>query len=119
MENDIKNQLNNIQSYYTENSNNVRYKIFSQTAAIYSMFLDDKKALQKKQYNIAMFKDQLQKCQIGFKDNQNKMNLKTATQRVDVSEPPSSPPTTPASTAPVVPDNKDNTHPSQDDKNAP
>jgi len=80
-DNDIKNQLRNIKAYYGDNEGAVRYKIFAQTAAFYMMLLDDKKILQKKQSNVLLFKNQLQKCQIGFKESQNKMNLKAVLQQ--------------------------------------
>ena len=80
-DNDIKNQLRNIKAYYGDNEGAVRYKIFAQTAAFYMMLLDDKKILQKKKSNVILFKNQLQKCQIGFKESQNKMNLKAVLQQ--------------------------------------
>ncbi len=80
-DNDIKNQLTNIRAYYSGNEGDAHYKIFSQTADFYMMLLYDKKILQKKQSNVILFKNQLQKCQIGFKESQNKMNLKAALQQ--------------------------------------
>lgn len=77
-DNDIKNQLKNIKSYYIQGEGDIRYKIFDQTADLYLMWLEDKKVLQKKQSNVRLFRDQLQKCQVGFKTSQNKMNLKVA-----------------------------------------
>ena len=78
---DIRNQLRNIKSYYSESEGDIHYKIFEQTSNLYLMLLEDKKILQKKQSNVRLFKDQLQKCQIGFKANQNKMNLKVVQQQ--------------------------------------
>lgn len=80
-ENDIKNQLNTIDAYYADNGREVYYKVYSLTAALYGMLLEDKKTLQKKQSNVLMFKDQVQRCQIGFKESHNKMNLKVVTQQ--------------------------------------
>lgn len=79
-ENDIINQLQNVESYYTDNGRDVYYKVYSLTAGLYRMMLEDKKTLQKKQSNIIMFKDQVQRCQIGFKESHNKMNLKVVQQ---------------------------------------
>lgn len=80
-DNDIKNELRNLKAYYSGSEGEIQYKIFSQTAAFYMMLLDDKKILEKKHSNVLLFKNQLQKCQIGFKESQNKMNLKAVLQQ--------------------------------------
>lgn len=75
-ENDIKYYLNDMKNIYEKNVYDARYKIFYHIASFYTLWFDDKKELWSKKQNIAIFKKNLEDCEIGLE--KKKEELKSA-----------------------------------------
>ncbi|MDR3062082.1 MAG: type VI secretion system transmembrane protein TssO [Dysgonamonadaceae bacterium] len=75
-ESDIKYYLNDIKSLYEKNAYDKRYKIFFQVSAFYNMWFADRKELWSKEQNIALFKKNLENCEIGLQKKQDELKNK-------------------------------------------
>ena len=72
-ENDIKGLINDLRGIYEKNSNDIRYKIFYQTAQFYDMWFADKKVVWSKRANIDNFSRNLQQREMGHLKKENEL----------------------------------------------
>lgn len=75
-ENDIKFLLNDLKEVYERNAWDKRYKVFYHVAACYEMWFADKKVLWSKKVNIRNFIQDLEKCEIGLTQKEEKLKSK-------------------------------------------
>lgn len=82
VETDIKNLLNDINSYYDgDPKKDPRFICFHQAALAFKNFFEDRLIASKTSEDIKLFSDQLDNCSIGYKDKENQLNQKRIMER--------------------------------------
>jgi uncharacterized protein YqgQ len=74
-ENDIEFMINELKNIYEQHAWDVRYKSFAHVSAFYDAWFTDKKVLWTKKDNIMRFKQNLEECEIGLKNNKDNLLL--------------------------------------------
>ena len=73
-ESDIKFMSSDLKDMYEKNAWDFRYKVFYHTAQFYDMWFADKKILWSKQSNVARFRTNLEKCEMGVTRKEDVLN---------------------------------------------
>lgn len=75
-ENDIKFLINDLRLQYENASWDKRNKVFYHVAAFYNMWFMDKKVLWSKKTNVATFRSNLEKCEMGLTKKEDELSKK-------------------------------------------
>lgn len=82
IETDIKNLLNDINSYYDgDPKKDPRFICFHQAAVVFKNFFEDRLIVAKTNDDIKLFSEQLDNCSIGYKDKENLLNQRKIMER--------------------------------------